>query len=144
MIRQRKNDKRQELPDIPEWVNAAYYEKQERMYAEQQYEQPTQEPETCQTEQHDSSWHKKEFWAVLIVSAFAIGTYIGQNTPPFAQPVRPVRYVVQPHETLWDITSKVYGESRDKREASWEIIEDNQLDHNGTIKPGMVLKLRNV
>ena len=135
----KKTVKKVELPDIPGWVNAAYYEKQKQ---KEKLCMPKIEHVEFQ-EKTECIWNKKIFWAVAIVGAVIAGFYIGQNTPPFApKAVRPATYVVQPKDTLWDISQHLYGESRNKQEASWQIIEDNNLDNNGTIVPGMVLKIR--
>lgn len=136
MSRKAKN----ELPEIPDWVNAAYYEKQKQ-------KEKLSMPEIKHVElkeKPESIWHKKKVWVLAIVGAVIAGFYIGQNTPPFTPKtvVRPATYVVQPKDTLWDISQRVYGESRNKQEASWQIIEDNNLDNNGAIVPGMVLKIR--
>lgn len=52
-------------------------------------------------------------------------------------------YVVHTGDTLWSISQR-YTAKEDIRSLYSRIIEDNNLDRNGTLKPGMKLKIRHI
>ena len=71
---------------------------------------------------------------VLLVAALAVGLV----ARPSGSAGRPVRYVVQPTDTLWSIAVRHYP--GDPREGIWQLQQRNQL-HGTTIVPGQHLVL---
>lgn len=141
----REKENKNELPDIPEWVNAAYYR---NLAARQE--------ETTQQEQKSKSKAikfalaslkvtKTTVFAAAFVGAVAVGVYLGMNAgTTYKQTVQPAKYVVQPHETLWDIVYKLHGDTKDKRETVHKVMQENNIEDAGTLKPGTVLNIQGI
>jgi LysM repeat protein len=71
---------------------------------------------------------------VVLIAAFAVGLV----ARPSGSARKPVRYVVQPTDTLWSIASKHYA--GDPREGVWELQKRNHLQGT-TLVPGQRLVL---
>jgi LysM repeat protein len=71
---------------------------------------------------------------VVLIAAFAVGL----AARPSGSAGKPVRYVVQPTDTLWSIASKHYA--GDPREGIWELQKRNHLQGT-TLMPGQRLVL---
>ena len=71
---------------------------------------------------------------VVLIAAFAVGL----AARPSGSAGKPVRYVVQPTDTLWTIAAKHYP--GDPREGIWELQERNHL-RGTTLVPGQRLVL---
>jgi LysM repeat protein len=71
---------------------------------------------------------------VVLIAAFAVG--LAARTSGSAG--KPVRYVVQPTDTLWTIAAKHYP--GDPREGIWELQKRNHLTGT-TLVPGQRLVL---
>jgi LysM repeat protein len=71
---------------------------------------------------------------VVLIVAFAVGL----AARPSGSAGKPVRYVVQPTDTLWSIASKHYA--GDPREGIWELQKRNHL-RSTTLVPGQRLVL---
>jgi LysM repeat protein len=71
---------------------------------------------------------------VLLVAALAVGLV----ARPSGSAGGPVRYVVQPTDTLWSIAVRHYP--GDPREGIWQLQQRNQL-HGTTLVPGQQLVL---
>jgi len=71
---------------------------------------------------------------VLLIAALAVGL----AARPSGSAGKPVRYVVQPTDTLWSIASKHY--SGDPRDGIWKLQQRNHL-HGTTLVPGQRLVL---
>jgi LysM repeat protein len=71
---------------------------------------------------------------VVLIAAFAVGL----AARPSGSAGKPVRYVVQPTDTLWSIASKHYA--GDPREGVWELQKRNHLQGT-TLVPGQRLVL---
>ena len=71
---------------------------------------------------------------VVLVAAFAVG--LAARPSPSAG--KPVRYVVQPADTLWSIAAEHYP--GDPRQGIWELQQRNHL-RGTTLVPGQRLLL---
>ena len=71
---------------------------------------------------------------VVLIAAFAVGL----AARPSGSAGKPVRYVVQPTDTLWSIAAKHYP--GDPRQRIWELQQRNHL-HGTTLVPGQRLLL---
>ena len=71
---------------------------------------------------------------VVLIAAFAAGL----AARPSGSAGKPVRYVVQPTDTLWSIAAKHYP--GDPRQGIWELQQRNHL-HGTTLVPGQRLLL---
>jgi LysM repeat protein len=71
---------------------------------------------------------------VVLIAAFAVGL----AARPSGSAGKPVRYVVQPTDTLWTIAAKHYP--GDPREGIWELQKRNHLTGT-TLVPGQRLVL---
>ena len=71
---------------------------------------------------------------VVLVAALAVGL----AARPSGSAGKPVRYVVQPTDTLWSIAAKHYP--GDPREGIWELQQRNRLTGT-TLVPGQRLVL---
>jgi len=71
---------------------------------------------------------------ILLIAALAVGL----AARPSGSAGKPVRYVVQPTDTLWSIAAKHYP--GDPREGIWELQERNHLAGT-TLVPGQRLTL---
>jgi LysM repeat protein len=71
---------------------------------------------------------------VVLIAAFAVGL----AARPSGSAGKPVRYVVQPTDTLWTIAAKHYP--GDPRQGIWELQKRNHLDGT-TLVPGQRLLL---
>lgn len=85
---------------------------------------------------------KLKLWKTfaMVFAVAAVGAWAGNYDPP--KPVRPpLRYQVQPGDTLWDVAT-IYGPKNvDIREKYWQIAEDNDVQ-DGNIQPGQVLLIQ--
>jgi LysM repeat protein len=71
---------------------------------------------------------------VVVIAAFAVGL----AARPSGSAGKPVRYVVQPSDTLWTIAAEHYP--GDPREGIWQLQKRNHL-HGTTLVPGQRLVL---
>jgi LysM repeat protein len=71
---------------------------------------------------------------VLLIAALAVGL----AARPSGSAGKPVRYVVQPTDTLWSIAANHYP--GDPREGIWQLQRRNHL-HGTTLVPGQRLLL---
>lgn len=71
---------------------------------------------------------------VVLIAALAVGL----AARPSGSAGKPVRYVVQPTDTLWSIAEKHYA--GDPRQGIWELQRRNHLDGT-TLVPGQRLVL---
>ena len=71
---------------------------------------------------------------VIVIAAFSVGL----AARPSGSAGKPVRYVVQPTDTLWSIAAKHYP--GDPRQGIWELQKRNHL-HGTTLVPGQRLLL---
>ena len=71
---------------------------------------------------------------VVVIAAFAVGL----AARPSGSAGKPVRYVVQPTDTLWSIAAKHYP--GDPRQGIWELQKRNHLQGT-TLVPGQRLLL---
>ena len=73
--------------------------------------------------------------AILLLLAALV---VGLAARPSGSAGEPVRYVVQPTDTLWSIAAKHYA--GDPRQGIWELQQRNHL-HGTTLVPGERLVL---
>ena len=71
---------------------------------------------------------------LVLIAALAVGL----AARPSGSAGKPVRYVVQPTDTLWSIAAKHYA--GDPRQGIWELQQRNHL-HGTTLVPGERLVL---
>jgi LysM repeat protein len=71
---------------------------------------------------------------IVLIVALAVGL----AARPSGSAGKPVRYVVQPTDTLWSIAARHYA--GDPREGIWQLRQRNHL-HGTTLVPGQALVL---
>jgi LysM repeat protein len=71
---------------------------------------------------------------VVVIAAFAVGL----AARPSGSAGKPVRYIVQPTDTLWSIAAEHYA--GDPRQGIWELQKRNHLQGT-TLVPGQRLLL---
>lgn len=142
----REKENKNELPDIPEWVNAAYYRNLAARQKENQQEQKSmRKSKAIKIALASLKVTKTTVFTAAFVGAVAVGMYIGVNTgTTYKQTVQPAKYVVRPGETLWDIVYKLHGDTKDKRETVHKVMQENKIKDAGTLKPGTVLNIQGI
>jgi LysM repeat protein len=74
----------------------------------------------------------------LTLLVLIVALAVGLAARPSGSAGKPVRYVVQPTDTLWSIAAKHYP--GDPREGIWQLQQRNRL-HGTTLVPGQRLVL---
>lgn len=73
---------------------------------------------------------------LLLLAGMVVGYFAGYEPPKPMRP--PLRYHVQPGDTLWDVATMYGPKNVDIRETYWQIAEDNHVQ-DGNLQPGQVL-----
>lgn len=84
---------------------------------------------------------------LALVAAFGVGLYIGSTTPQVDAEIiandTAAVHIVAPGETVWDIARPIADQNgQDIREVVYEILVNNDLGPDPTLKPGQRLIIR--
>lgn len=138
----KKTVKKDELPDIAEWINshqrrAVPPERQPMTYT---FYLPA--TEAAVSSRHTvSGWIKATAIIGLATASAALGAYLcnGYLVPPPPKQYRaPIVHEVAPGDTLWSVASEYGDASQDVRETYYRIMKDNDADA-GNLRPGQRL-----